>query len=81
MIQPQIEVVPTTDSPATRVLDAADLAVDLTKQAADILQAVSSNGERFSASELMHLEAAIVQLRADVERCERHFVEFFGLPF
>jgi len=77
----ELEVVEVNDSPTRRVLDAADLAVDVMKQAADVLQAVSSDGERFSASELLHLEGALVQLRADVARCERHFVEFFGLPF
>ena len=71
MTQPQLEVVEVTDSPANRVLEAVDLAVDVTKLSADVLHAVSSNGERFSQDELTHLEAALVRLRADVARCER----------
>lgn len=73
-----LEIVDVVESPACRVLEAVDLAADVTKQSAEVLQAIASDGERLSVDDLRHLEAALVQLRADVARCEKTFVEFFG---
>lgn len=61
------------------MLEAVDLAAEVTKQSADVLQAIASDGERLSIEDLRHLEAALVQMRADVARCEKTFVEFFGV--
>lgn len=61
------------------MLEAVDLAAEVTKQSADVLHAIASDGEHLSLDDLRHLEVALVQLRADVARCEQTFVEFFGL--
>ena len=79
MTESHLEIVDVVESPACRVLEAVDLAVEVTNRSAEILQAVASNGERLTADDLRHIEAAIVQLRADVARCEQTFVEFFGV--
>jgi hypothetical protein len=73
-----LDIVDVVESPAWRVLEAVDLAAEVTKQSAEVLQAIASDGERLSIDDLRHLEGALVQLRADVARCEKTFVEFFG---
>ena len=60
------------------MLEAVDLAAEVTKQSAQVLRAIASDGERLSVDDLRRLEAALVRLRADVARCEKTFVEFFG---
>ena len=79
MTDSQIQVVEVTDSPAFRVLDAVDLAAEVTNQAAEILEAIAADGPRLDDDDLRHLEAVLVQIRADVARCEKTFVEFFGV--
>ena len=78
MTDSHLEIVNVVESPACRVLEAVDLAADVTKQAAEVLQAIASDGERLSIEDLRHLEGALVQMRADLARCEKTFVEFFG---
>ena len=79
MTDSQIQVVEVTDSPAFRVLDAVDLAAEVANQAAEILEAIAADGARLGDDDLRHLEAVLVQIRADVARCEKTFVEFFGV--
>ena len=79
MPESHLEIVDVVESPACRVLEAVDLAAEVTKQSAEILQAIASDGEQLTSDDLRHLETALVQLRADVVRCEQTFVEFFGL--
>ena len=76
MTQPELEVVEVSDSQSYRVLEAVDLAVEMTKQSAEMLQAVYWDCERLSDDELGHIEAALVQLRAHLVSCERTFVQF-----
>lgn len=79
MTDSQLQVVEVTDSPAFRVLDAADLAAEVTNQAAELLEAIAADGARLDDDDLRHLEAVLVQIRADVARCEKTFAEFFGV--
>ena len=64
------------DSPNGRVLEAVDLAAGVTKQSAEMLQAVYWDCERLSDDELGHIEAALLQIRAHLMSCERTFVQF-----
>ena len=75
MTESQIEIVNVSDSPGYRVLEAVDLAVEVTKQSAEMLQAVYWGCERPSDDELGHIEVALVQQRAHLVSCEQTFVQ------
>ena len=77
--QTPLEIVAIRDSCSYRALAAAGLAAEMAKLSADVLQGVRSSGERFDINELAQLEAALVQLRANVWQCERRFVELIAL--
>jgi hypothetical protein len=76
VIESQIEIVNASDSPGFRVLEAVDLAVEVTMQSSEMLQGVYWGYDRLGDDELAHIEAALVQLRAHLVSCERTFVQF-----
>ena len=78
VIQSEFEIVPIVDVSTGRAVEAEFAIIDVNRQFAAIFCVLASSGEQFGAADVMHFEAALMQIR-DVTRCESQFVEFVGL--